>query len=64
MIAAAVALLLANPTVSGKSHRLLLRLEPNDIGTAALRSEPLELQGTAMVMHRYDTEIVFRRAKQ
>ena len=45
-------------------HRLLFRLEPNDIGTAALRSEPLTVKGSAMVMHRYDTEIVFRRSKQ
>ena len=49
---------------SATGHRLLFRLEPNDIGTAAFSSEPLTVKGSTMVMHRYDTEIVFRRAKQ
>lgn len=49
---------------SAVGHRLLFRLEPNDIGTAAFQAEPLTVEGSSMVMHRYDTEIVFRRAKQ
>ena len=47
-----------------RGHRLLFRLEPNDIGAAAFRGEPLTLDGSDMVMHHYDTEIVFHRAKQ
>jgi hypothetical protein len=49
---------------AGRGHRLLFRLEPNDIGKAAFRSEPLTVEHSAMIMHRYDAEIVFRRAKQ
>jgi hypothetical protein len=46
-----------------RGHRLLFRLEPNDMGTAALRDEPLTVEHSAMIMHRYDAEIIFRRAK-
>lgn len=47
-----------------RGHRLLFRLEQNDMGKAAFRSEPLKVEHSAMIMHRYDAEIVFRRAKQ
>ena len=47
-----------------RGHRLLFRLEPNDMGKAPFKAEPLTLDGSAMIMHRYDTEIVFRRAKE
>ena len=47
-----------------RGHRLLFRLEPNDIGTAAFHGEPLTLDGSNMVMHHYDAEIVFHRAEQ
>jgi hypothetical protein len=46
-----------------RGHRLLFRLEPNDMGKAIFRSEPLTVEHSAMIMHRYDAEIVFRRAK-
>lgn len=47
-----------------RGHRLLFRLESNDMGKAAFRSEPLTVEHSALIMHRYDAEIVFRRAKQ
>lgn len=47
-----------------RGHRLLFRLQPNDMGMAALRDEPLTVEHSAMIMHRYDAAIVFRRAKQ
>jgi hypothetical protein len=46
---------------AGRGHRLLFRLEPNDVGKAAFRGEPLLLDGSSLVMIRYDTKIVFRR---
>lgn len=51
-------------TLSGTGgHRLLFKPELNDIGKAAFHAEPLTLKGSAMIMHHYDAEIVFRRAK-
>lgn len=47
-----------------RGHRLTFKVEPNDMGSAAFRSEPLTLEGSSLVMHRYDTKIVFRKAKQ
>lgn len=52
------------PLTATSGHRLLFRLQPNDMGKAPFKAEPLTLDGSAMVMHRYDTEIVFRRAKE
>ncbi|HEU5482094.1 MAG TPA: hypothetical protein VFU80_03225 [Sphingomicrobium sp.] len=49
---------------AGRGHRLLFRLEANDIGKAAFRAEPVVIDGTSLVMKRYDTTIVFRRAGQ
>jgi len=42
-------------------HRLSLRFRPNDLGHIAFRNEPLKLDGSALVMERYDTEIRFLR---
>ncbi len=39
-------------------------LQLNDIGNAAFRSEPLTVEHSMLIMHRYDTQIVFRRANQ
>jgi hypothetical protein len=47
-----------------RGHSLLFRIEPNDMGKAVFRGEPLTLAGSAMVMHHYDTEIIFRRVKR
>lgn len=42
-------------------HRLSLRFRPNDLGHIAFRNEPLKLDGTGLVMERYDTQIRFLR---
>ena len=47
-----------------RGHRLLFKILPNDMGKAPFHGEPLEIKGTAMVMHRYDAEIIFRRTKR
>lgn len=44
-------------------HRLSLRFRPNDLGHIAFRSEPLELDGSDLVMERYDTQIRFVRSR-
>lgn len=49
---------------SGSGHRLVFRLEPNDLGIASFRSQPLTLDRGAIIMHRYETTIVFRRAER
>jgi hypothetical protein len=46
-----------------RGHRLLLRFHANDLGKAAFRSEPLELDGSALVLSRYDAEIRFLRVR-
>lgn len=45
---------------ANRGHRMLFRLDPNDLGKAVFRSEILLLDGGAIIMHRYDTRIVFR----
>lgn len=40
-------------------HNLSLRFIPNDLGHAAFRNEPLKIDGSALVMERYDAEIRF-----
>ncbi|MFP5330033.1 MAG: hypothetical protein ACLGHC_07865 [Alphaproteobacteria bacterium] len=45
-----------------RGHRLLFRLDPNDFGKAAFRGEAMPLDAGAIIMHRYETTIVFRRA--
>lgn len=47
-----------------RGHRLLFRIQPNDLGKAPLQSEPLDFHAGSLVMHRYDTEITFRRARR
>jgi hypothetical protein len=44
-------------------HRLSLRFRPNDLGHIAFRGEPLELDGSGLVMERYDTQIRFVRSR-
>lgn len=46
-----------------RGHRLLFRLDMNDAGQAPFRGEPLTIEGKTLVMHRYDANIIFRRAK-
>jgi hypothetical protein len=47
-----------------RGHRLLFKILPNDMGKAPFHGEPLEVKGSAMVLHRYDAEIIFRRTKK
>ena len=46
-----------------RGHRLLLRFQPNDLGKAAFRDEPLKLEGSALILSRYDAEIRFLRVR-
>lgn len=48
---------------ANRGHRLLFKLEPNDMGKAAFRGQELTLDGASFVMHRYETRITFRRAE-
>lgn len=43
-------------------HRLSLQFRPNDLGHAAFRNEPLKLDGSGLLMERYDAEIRFLRS--
>lgn len=47
-----------------RGHRLLFRIEPNDMGKAPFHGERLGIRGSALVMHRYDAEIIFHRSEQ
>jgi hypothetical protein len=42
-------------------HKLSLRFRPNDLGHVAFRNQSLRLDGSALLMDRYDTEIRFLR---
>jgi hypothetical protein len=44
-------------------HRLSLKFRPNDLGRAAFHAEPLQIDGSALVMQRYDAEIRFIRSR-
>ena len=46
-----------------RGHRLLLRFQANDLGKAAFRKEPLQLEGNALILSRYDAEIRFLRVR-
>jgi hypothetical protein len=46
-----------------KGHRLSLRFEPNEIGRAAFRGEPLELDDQGLVFARFETRIRFVRSR-
>lgn len=51
------------PVSADRGHKLLIRFHRNDLGKAAFRDEPLKLDGTALVLSRYDAEIRFLRAR-
>jgi hypothetical protein len=42
-------------------HKLSLRFRPNDLGHVAFRNQSLRLDGSGLVMERYDTQIRFLR---
>jgi hypothetical protein len=46
-----------------KGHRLSFRFEPNEIGRAAFRNEPLSLDGQGLVFTRFETGIRFVRTR-
>lgn len=46
-----------------RGHRLLLRFHANDLGKAAFRGEPLQVDESALVLSRYDAEIRFLRVR-
>jgi hypothetical protein len=50
--------------LAGKSgHRLTVRFEPNDIGKADFRGEPLAIEGDTLILPRFDRTLRFRRAR-
>lgn len=49
-------------TLKPGGHRIVFRFEPNDIGTAGFRAEPLAIEGGALVLKRYDRTIRFEKA--
>jgi hypothetical protein len=51
------------PLSADRGHKLLIRFHRNDLGKAAFREEPLTLDGNALVLSRYDTQIRFLRAE-
>lgn len=48
---------------SRTGHKLSLRFVPNDLGHVAFRGEPLKIDGSALLMERYDAEIRFIRVR-
>ena len=48
---------------AGAGHKLSLRFVPNDLGRPAFRGEPLKIDGSTLVMERYDSEIRFIRVR-
>ena len=51
------------PLSADRGHKLLIRFHRNDLGKAAFRNEPLKLDGTALMLSRYDAGIRFLRAR-
>lgn len=47
----------------GQGHKLAFRFEPNDLGQAAFRNEPLSVDAQDLVLKRYDTSIRFIRVR-
>lgn len=47
--------------VSPGGHRLAFRFEPNDLGKADFRRQPLKMEGDALILQRHDRTIPFRR---
>lgn len=44
-------------------HRLVFRFEPNDLGVADFRAEPLAIEGDVIVLNRHDRVIRYRLTK-
>ena len=54
---------LAPYAVKPGGRRIVFRFEPNDIGTAGFASEPLAIEGAALILKRYDRSIRFKKAE-
>jgi hypothetical protein len=48
---------------SATGHKLTLRFVPNDLGHVAFRGEPLKVDGSALLLERYDAVIRFIRVR-
>ncbi|MDR2858548.1 MAG: hypothetical protein LBV50_11985 [Novosphingobium sp.] len=48
---------------AGTASEARLRFEPNDLGTVAFAHQPLAIEGSALVLQRYDREIRFSRGE-
>jgi hypothetical protein len=48
---------------SATGHKLALRFVPNDLGHVAFRGEPLRIDGSSLLMKRYDAVIRFIRVR-
>lgn len=46
-----------------RGHRLLFRFHKNDLGTAAFKGEPLQVNAGDLLMNRYDSQIRFIRVR-
>lgn len=44
-------------------HRVVFRFEPNDLGIADFRAEPLAVEGDALILQRHDRAIRYRIVK-
>jgi hypothetical protein len=42
-------------------HRIVFRFEPNDLGVADFRAEPLAVEGDTLILRRHDRVIRYRR---
>lgn len=51
-------------TLKGAGRTLVFHFAPNDLGLADFRDEPLTVEGSELVLRRYDTTIRFRKATQ
>ena len=47
-----------------RGHRLLFKLEPNAVGKAPLRDERLVIEGSSLILYRYDSKIIFQRLRE
>lgn len=47
--------------LKGAARAITFRFEPNDLGVADFRDEPLAVEGNELVLHRYDEAIRFRK---
>jgi hypothetical protein len=54
---------LAPYAVKRGGRRIVFKFEPNNIGTAGFAAEPLAIEGSALILKRYDRSIRFEEAE-